>query len=94
MGNTYTYASLPEAAENYVPGTPWQSGGGGAPIIDNHDSSGNVIHLKTNRWHVMEQRIVLNDIGQSNGYGALWLNGNKVYERTNILWRNEPESRS
>ncbi len=48
------------------------------------------VNLQTNRWYVVEQRVVLNTSGVANGYGAVWLNGNKVFESNTMLWRDDP----
>jgi hypothetical protein len=90
MGGTYIYGVLPECKENYLypEGTKWGGGGGGAPIINVADGSGNVILLKSMHWYVMEQRITLNTPSLSDGSFQMWLDGNKVYERTDVRWRD------
>jgi len=45
------------------------------------------VSLRTNRWYVIEVRCVLNTPGVPDGYGAIWVNGNKVFETTTHVFR-------
>jgi len=48
------------------------------------------VTMRTNRWYSIEVRAELNTIGLANGYGAVWVDGNKVYESSTILFRDDP----
>jgi hypothetical protein len=43
--------------------------------------------IKPNTWQTITQHIRLNSPGKSNGLYAIWVNGEKVTERNDMLWR-------
>jgi hypothetical protein len=43
--------------------------------------------LKPGVWYTLTQRIRLNSPGKSNGIYTIWVNGKKVTQRTDMLWR-------
>ncbi len=54
-------------------------------------------NLRTGQWYCIEQRIVLNTFTgptpNHDGYGAMWMNGNKIFEASNFLWRDDPANK-
>lgn len=44
-------------------------------------------HIKPNQWHHITQHIRLNTGGQRNGVYSVWLDGQRVTHKTNMLWR-------
>lgn len=49
--------------------------------------------LTPGRWHRLEQEIVLNDDGQSNGNVRVWLDGKIALDAQNLSIRKSPDSK-
>ncbi len=43
--------------------------------------------LQKNRWYAIEQYLKLNDPGQANGQLAVWLDGRKIFDKTDLRFR-------
>ena len=43
--------------------------------------------LSDGRWHVLRQCYVMNTVGKSNGIMRAWLDGERVINRTNFVFR-------
>lgn len=44
--------------------------------------------LKNNHWHIIQQYIKLNSINQANGVARAWVDGDVVFEKTDIRFRS------
>lgn len=44
-------------------------------------------------WHTYEQEIVLNTPGEADGIARVWVDGKAMLEQTDIVWREQPETR-
>jgi len=47
----------------------------------------NRYYIQTGRWYTIEVRRRLNDSGQSNGIFEMWIDGQKVAEHNNVVYR-------
>lgn len=56
------------------------------PNINGFDQN-NRYYIQTGRWYTVEIRRRLNDSGQSNGIFEMWIDGQKVAEYNNVLYR-------
>lgn len=60
----------------------------GMPAEDKWGDSWDVgIQLQPERWYTLTQYIRLNTPGQSDGLYALWVDGKRVTQRNDMLWR-------
>jgi hypothetical protein len=58
------------------------------PDTQNVGSTG----FQPNRWYSVELRCTRNTIGQADGISQAWINGNEVFNITNIEWTTESDS--
>ncbi len=78
------------------PDSPWRAIGTYAYTASNEGRSGQVWgwnlgptgRLIRNRWYGIEQYLKLNTPGQNNGVYRAWINGQLVFERTDLHWRD------
>lgn len=90
QSNTFSTADHIESIE-MMPPPQWT--GDGQPIItDLGIQGGSNLHYKTNRWYWVEQGVVLNTPGMANGRLTYWINGNKLFERTNVTFRDRSDT--
>jgi hypothetical protein len=53
----------------------------------------NLFNVPQNQWFQFEILTTLNTVGQSNGILKVWINGNVVYNNTNLVYRTDPSWR-
>jgi len=51
------------------------------------------VTMQPKRWYSVEVRAQLNTVGLANGYGAVWVDGKKVYENAAKLFRTDPATK-
>jgi hypothetical protein len=68
-------------------GGGYAMGAGNNPAATYHD----VNFIPTvNAWHFYEIEVRLNDVGQSNGWQRIWVDGVLKIEHANVMYRTTP----
>jgi hypothetical protein len=49
---------------------------------------GTDVYFDRNQWYTIQERVTMNTPGIANGRLEVWLNGSKVLDRSDFLWRN------
>lgn len=57
-----------------------------SPNINGYNSTNRYL-IEVGKWYTIEIRKKLNDVGQNNGIFEMWIDGVKITERSNILYR-------
>lgn len=93
-GTANTGGKIPNGYDGFSARFLWLGGGGGAvyAYLPTSKVWGTALgpykwKFKPDQWHTLTQKIVLNDVGKSNGVLKVWFDNVLVHQENDILYR-------